>query len=477
MVFSSVSFLYFFLPAFLLCYALLPWRNAIALAFSVLFYVWGEGLFVLVLLLSVLINFTAGHAIGSAPPERRRLWLTLGIVANLALLLYFKYFGFLVFDVLGWEALDPARVPHLPLGISFFTFQSLSYLIDVYRRDAKPARSLSDLALYIMMFPQLVAGPIVRYATVARQLRRRVIHASYVRHGLLFFSVGLAQKVLFADNMAAVADAVFALPSERLGTGLAWTGSLAYMQQIYFDFAGYSNMAIGLGLVMGFKFPHNFNYPYISQSITEFWRRWHMSLSSWFRDYLYIPLGGNRHGPLATYRNLFVVFALCGLWHGASWTFLAWGLYHGLLLVVERMGLKAVLARLPRLARHLYALLAVLFGWVLFRAESFEQARLFLARMLWIGQDSGPETPGIAEIVSHQQWAFGVLGILAATPLLRRLSTRILTDRTLAAGRRHGFKPGVTAALLDGSFIVGLLVLCSLYIASGTYSPFIYFRF
>lgn len=477
MVFSSVSFLYFFLPAFLICYALLPWRNATALVFSVLFYVWGEGLFVLVLLLSVLINFVAGRAVGDAPAERRRLWLTLGIVANLALLLYFKYFGFLVFDVIGWHGLDPSQVPHLPLGISFFTFQSLSYLIDVYRGDAKPARSLRDLALYIMMFPQLVAGPIVRYATVARQLNRRVIHASYVRHGLLFFSVGLAQKVFFADNMAGVADAVFALPADRLGSGLAWAGAAAYMQQIYFDFAGYSNMAIGLGLVMGFKFPHNFNYPYISQSITEFWRRWHMSLSSWFRDYLYIPLGGNRHGALITYRNLFVVFALCGLWHGASWTFLAWGLYHGALLVLERMGLKTLLAQLPRAARHAYALLAVLFGWVLFRAESFEQARHFMARMLWVGQAPGEQAPAIGEIVTHQQWLFGALGVLAATPLLRRLSARLLTDRTLAAGRRHGFKPGATAAALDATFIAGLVFLCSLYIASGTYSPFIYFRF
>ena len=477
MVFSSVSFLFFFLPAFLLCYALLPWRNATALAFSLLFYVWGEGVFVLVLLLSVLINFFAGSAIGHAAPEHRRLWLTLGVCANLALLVYFKYFGFLMLEVIGCQGLDPEQVPHLPLGISFFTFQSLSYLIDVYRGEAKPARSLRDLALYILMFPQLVAGPIVRYASVARQLRRRVIHASYVRHGLLFFSVGLAQKVLLADNMAGVADKVFALPADQLGTGLAWAGALAYMQQIYFDFAGYSNMAIGLGLIMGFKFPHNFDYPYISQSITEFWRRWHMSLSSWFRDYLYIPLGGNRHGPLTTYRNLFVVFALCGLWHGASWTFLAWGLYHGTLLVLERLGLGRVLAWLPRAARHLYALLAVLVGWVLFRAESFDQARLFLGRMLGLAASPSAQAPALAEIMTHQQWLFGALGLLAATPLLRRLSARLLTDRTLAAGRRRGFRTGARAVALDASFILGTLFLCSLYVASGTYSPFIYFRF
>ncbi len=477
MVFSSVVFLYFFLPAFLLCYALLPYRNATVLLFSMLFYIWGEGVFVLVLLLSVLINHAAGRAITSAAPTRRRRFLALGVLANLALLIYFKYYGFLLFDVLGWDSLDPARVPHLPLGISFFTFQSLSYLVDVYRGDARPARSLPDLALYIMMFPQLIAGPIVRYSDVARQIARRTIHLSYVRHGLLFFCVGLSQKVLIANNMAAVADPIFGLPADQLTTSLAWTGAIAYMLQIYFDFAGYSNMAIGLGLVMGFKFPHNFNYPYISQSITEFWRRWHMSLSSWFRDYLYIPLGGNRHGSLVTYRNLLIVFVLCGLWHGASWTFLLWGLYHGALLVFERLGPGVALQRSPRLLRHLYTLLAILIGWVLFRAESIDQALAFVGRMFRLGGELSAQAPGIAEMLDHQQWFFGLIGLLASTPVLRRLLTRVVTDRTLVISRHRSLDPGVLTMALDASFIGATLLLCTLYVASGTYNPFIYFRF
>lgn len=476
MVFSSVIFLYFFLPAFLLCYVLLPRRNMTALLFSILFYVWGEGLYILLLAVSVLINFYAGRAMEDAPPDRRKWILVTAVAADLVILFYFKYFGFLIFDVLGWDAFDPSQVPHLPLGISFLTFHSLSYLIDIYRGHARPARSLANLALYMMLFPQLVAGPIVRYASVARQINRRAIHASHVRHGMLFFAVGLAQKTFFANNMGAVADAIFGLPLDQLSSGTAWTGATTYMLQIYFDFAGYSNMAIGLGLIMGFKFPHNFNYPYISQSITEFWRRWHMSLSSWFRDYVYIPLGGNRHGALATYRNLLIVFVLCGLWHGASWTFLVWGLYHGALLVIERLGLGELLGRLPRPTRHLYALLAILIGWVIFRADTLEQAFGFLGHMFWAGSNAG-EVPGVREFVNHQQLFFGLLGAFAATPLLRRLFAWLASDRDRDIKRRSGSRTGVIALTLDVAFVAATLLLCSLYIASGTYNPFIYFRF
>jgi alginate O-acetyltransferase complex protein AlgI len=352
-----------------------------------LFYAWGEGLFVLVLVASVMINYIAGFNIEHS--QKRKKWaLSLGVAANLLLLFYFKYFGFFVYDILAVNQFDPEKIPHLPLGISFFTFQSISYLVDIYRKKAKPASSVWDLALYIMMFPQLIAGPIVRYATVARQIRRRTVHLNYVMNGLMFLSIGLSQKVLLANNAGSVADDIFALPLDLLSSSLAWTGSLAYTLQIYFDFAGYSNMAIGLGLIMGFKFPHNFNYPYISQSITEFWRRWHMSLSSWFRDYLHIPLGGNRHGPFRTYRNLLIVFLLCGLWHGASWTFVAWGLYHGLLLISERVLKNSVMKPAPRGLRHLYTLLAVVVGWVLFRSETCEQAASFLSLMFFIADSS-----------------------------------------------------------------------------------------
>jgi len=474
MVFSSVSFLFFFLPAFLLCYSLLPFRNATLLTFSVLFYLWGEGIFVLILLVSVVINYFAGRTI-AASTRRKNLALAVGVGANLVLLIYFKYFGFLVFDVLRWEQFDPDLVAHLPLGISFFTFQSISYLVDVYRHRAPAARNVWDLALYIMMFPQLIAGPIVRYASVARQIRRRTIHFNYAFHGLMFFAVGLSQKILVANNVAVVADGIFDLPLDALSAQIAWTGALAYTLQIYFDFAGYSNMAIGLGLMMGFKFPHNFNYPYISQSITEFWRRWHMSLSSWFRDYLYIPLGGNRRGALITYRNLLVVFLLCGLWHGASWTFVAWGFYHGFLLIIERLGLSRVLGIVPRGLRHLYAMLAVIVGWVLFRAETFGQAKVLLSHMA-LRLPVSPEAPGFWEHVTHQQLFFGLLGVVAATPAARFLVTQVITDRSTDVKRRTE-TGGKLRTGTDFVFALGLIFVCAIYVASGAYNPFIYFRF
>jgi alginate O-acetyltransferase complex protein AlgI len=474
MVFSSVTFLFFFLPAFLLCYALLPFRNITLLVFSTLFYTWGEGIFILVLLFSIAVNYLAGRGIAAHEGKSRGYALATGIAANLLLLAYFKYFGFILFDLLGLTRIDPTVVPHLPLGISFYTFQAISYLIDVYRRDARPAKSVWDLALYIMMFPQLIAGPIVRYAKVARQIRRRTIHFNYSIHGLMFFAIGLAQKILIANNVAGVADGIFALPQDSLSALIAWTGAIAYTLQIYFDFAGYSNMAIGLGLMMGFKFPENFNYPYISQSITEFWRRWHMSLSSWFRDYLYIPLGGNRHGALATYRNLLVVFLLCGLWHGASWTFVVWGLYHGVLLVIERLGLARVLESAPRALRHLYLLLLVVIGWVIFRAETFDQAAQFLGHMsLWL--PSSTQAPGFWEQVTHQQLVFGLLGVIAATPVVRQMLNKLVTDRDLSVGRR--MRSSRLRRIADVSFALLLIGICGIYVASGTYNPFIYFRF
>jgi len=473
LVFSSVTFLFFFLPVFLLCYTLLPYRNATLLLFSTIFYVWGEGVFTLVLLLSVAINYVAGWSISTI--SRPGLALAAGIAANLLLLFYFKYLGFLVFHVLQLSQLNPDLVPHLPLGISFFTFQSISYLIDIYRRDARPARSIWDLALYIMMFPQLIAGPIVRYASVARQIRRRTIHRNFAIHGLLFFSIGLGQKVLVANNVAGVADGIFALPADSLSHELAWTGAIAYTLQIYFDFAGYSNMAIGLGLLTGFRFPRNFDYPYISQSITEFWRRWHMSLSSWFRDYLYVPLGGNRHGAIKTYRNLFLVFLLCGLWHGASWTFVSWGLYHGALLVGERLGLLSLLVRAPRVVRHLYVMLAVIVGWVLFRAETFGQAQDFLLEMAWLAP-APAHAPGLWEHLTHQQLAFGIFGIVASTPAVSFLMALVATDRRIDITRRSP-SGGTLTHLADILFAAALIAVCCGYVASGTYNPFIYFRF
>lgn len=473
MVFSSIEFLFYFLPAFLLLYAFLPWKNTTLAIGSLFFYAWGEGFYVVVMVFSIVINYLCGKWIYSSTGRGRNLALTAGIVINLGILIFFKYTGFIVHDVLRLNSFPVEFIPRLPLGISFFTFQAMSYLIDLYRREARPATSLLSLVAYISMFPQLIAGPIVRYSSVANALRRRATTLRHVYHGLLFFAVGLGQKVLIADTMAGVVDPIFALETSEVSTQVAWTGALAYTLQIYFDFSGYSSMAIGLGLIFGFKFPQNFNYPYISASITEFWRRWHISLSSWFRDYLYIPLGGNRKGSLRTYVNLFTVFALCGLWHGASWTFVAWGLYHGIILVAERLLKSRVKLRIPRLVMMPYALLMVVLGWVLFRAESFGQAAYFISAMF--GNDTATTySPTPDMFVTHQAIITAIVAIilsfragpwigqwLISLPSLDTRNTRLAPVKTF-----------------NGLVLAILLTLTSmLMVLAGSYSAFIYFRF
>lgn len=462
MIFSSVTFLFVFLPLFLTLYLLLPWRNAVALIFSLFFYAWGEGIYVLLLLFTVFANYFIGRAITRV--AIRKLALGIGVGLNLCLLLYFKYFGFLVNDVLALQASN-IDTPHLPLGISFFIFQSISYLVDVYRKDAREVESFSDIALYISMFPQLIAGPIVRYATVADAIKNRHVSIADVREGVALFVLGLSQKVLIANNVAEVADGVYAMNIASVDAITAWVGSLAYTLQIYFDFCGYSLMAMGIGRLMGFHFPRNFNYPYVSTSITEFWRRWHMSLSTWFRDYLYIPLGGNRKGPVRTYLNLLIVFFLCGLWHGASWTFVVWGIFHGLALIIERAGLSGFLAKLSAPIAHGYTLLMVIIGWVLFRAESFEQAKHFIITMF---TPHGLEfSTGISQLVTNENLAAMVFGIIFSMPILpwahNRLSTNSIWEKTGDA--------------VSISVLAMLFFACTIYIMAGTYNPFIYFRF
>jgi alginate O-acetyltransferase complex protein AlgI len=466
MAFSTTSFLYLFLPAFLICYVLLPWRNVVALVFSLLFFAWGEGVYLLLLLITISCNYLLGNQLER--PGTRDLLLATGIALNLAVLAYFKYFGFLIADVFSIE-LAEEDIPHLPLGLSFFIFQSISYLVDVYRHESPRARSWFDLALYIAMFPQLIAGPIVRYSTVAKDLRDREISSFDVYRGSLLFVLGLAYKVLIANNAAEVADAVFALPLEQVATQTAWLGTVAYTVQIFFDFGGYSLMAIGMGRIMGFHFPQNFNYPYISQSITEFWRRWHMSLSSWFRDYLYIPLGGNRCGTVRTYLNLCLVFVLCGLWHGAAWTFLAWGAFHGLVLVVERCGLSKILQQLPRLVRHLYTLTLVMIGWVLFRSEDLTQALRFLKTMFTATDAVAPE---FTVLVSNENFYFILLGLALSMPLIERF--RVLRHHDSGMQSRV-MRPSSIA--LHVSLAAAVFLVCSVYVMAGTYNPFIYFRF
>jgi alginate O-acetyltransferase complex protein AlgI len=418
--------------------------------------------------------------VGAARDKR---WvLTLGIAVNLSLLLVYKYLGFLENQadlVSGW--LGGGKVPHtdlaLPLGISFFTFQGISYLIDIARGDVAPQRSLLKFAMYKTMFPQLIAGPIVRYRQIAGKIDRRRVSLFRLRHGAMLFTLGLAQKCLVANVVAYPADAIFNMPSGQLTWATAWLGAVCYMVQIFFDFSGYSTMAIGIGHMMGFSFPANFNRPYTSQSVTEFWRRWHMSLSSWFRDYLYLPLGGNRRGAWRTYRNLFIVFLLCGLWHGANWTFVAWGLYHGFFLVVERVGLGPALSRLWRPLRHLYLLLVIGAGWVIFRSESLPQAGHYFAAMAgWGGGEPGL-APAARFLTPTVITALAAAVLFCAMPPLseRRVRTG-LRNLVAAYPALHRAADGMVATAFGaGSLAMG--VATSFSVATNTYNPFIYFRF
>ncbi|MEL6691650.1 MAG: MBOAT family protein [Pseudomonadota bacterium] len=470
MGFSSSIFLFLFLPVFLAAYLVAGrYRNLVLLAFSLLFYFFGEGYFVLVLLISIGLNYLVGLGLGRSRKGRRR-WLLFGVCGNLALLAYFKYSEFLVVDVLQFPQPTFPTDLHLPIGISFFTFQGLSYLVDVYRGHASADRSIHRVAAYICMFPQLIAGPIVRYASISEQLVRRTVTARCVYFGLLFFSIGLAEKVVIADTLAELADTIYAAPPDTLHASAAWIGGLAYMFQIFFDFSGYSAMAIGLGLLLGFEFPRNFNFPYIAGSISEFWRRWHMTLSFWFRDYVYIPLGGNRLGAWRTYRNLILVFLLTGLWHGAAWNFIFWGCWHGLFILVERIGFSEILRQTHVGVRHVYTLAVVYFGWILFRSPDLEHAAELALQHFSVSQ----EGLSASAFVTNEQLLVLGLATLFSTPLMLRLSQTFMATCEYEAWRQT-FPP---RKLVTGLLVSGILFgLSAIKILSGSFSPFIYFRF
>jgi len=476
MVFSSPIFLFFFLPLVLLATLLaggLKARNTVLLIASLFFYAWGEGIYVLLMLALILCNYLCGLAIEYS--QERKPWLVVAIVVNIGALLWFKYANFLsetASDMLGAFGLPPILLDPiaLPIGVSFYIFHGLSYVIDVYRKDAKAQASPGIAALYISLFPQLVAGPIIRYHDVAQQFTERTMDIPRFASGVRRFVVGLAKKILIADQCARIADPIFQVPIEHLNAPVVWLGTAAYAVQIYFDFSGYSDMAIGLGRMLGFDFLENFNRPYIASSVRDFWRRWHISLGNWFRDYLYKPLGGNRRGAARTYLNLFIVFLLTGLWHGASWSFVVWGLIHGSFMVLERARFGALLDRWPRLVGTAYTLLVVLIAWVFFRVENIADAAHTVSAMFGFGRGCNGEVYPSLFLTNITTIAL-VVGVLGSLDL-HTTAARWFRISPSGAMVSNGPRGAVEVA-----GVMCLLVLCAMSIASNTFSPFIYFRF
>jgi alginate O-acetyltransferase complex protein AlgI len=493
MLFSSTVFLFVFLPLVLALYYAFGRRarNVVLLVASLVFYAWGEELMVGLMLLSILVNYGLGRWVDSAKRSGgARHVIAVAVVFNIGLLMLFKYsdwlwesawhlageadpapLGTTLFqsDALRAVLLTPSGHIRLPIGISFFTFHALSYVIDVYRGDGEVQRRPVDFALYISQFPQLIAGPIVRYRDVSVQLHDRTTSVSKFASGVRRFVMGLGKKVLIANVAGATADQIFASPTEEVTMAVAWLAVFAYWAQIYFDFSGYSDMAIGLGRMFGFEFRENFNYPYISRSLTEFWRRWHISLSTWFRDYLYIPMGGNRGSVARTYFNLITVFFLCGLWHGAQWNFVLFGLFQGAVLVVERMGLLSWLERWPRFLQHAYLQLVVAVSWVFFRVEQWDLARSWFAAMF--GFHSGaPQLSYPALYLDSVRVLVLCAGVIGAMPWVPAVC------RWLARRREQGARP-VFLAVAAHAALLAVFVLSAMELTAGTYNPFIYFRF
>ncbi|MFZ4682547.1 MAG: MBOAT family O-acyltransferase [Terrimicrobiaceae bacterium] len=473
MLFTSPTFLFFFLPLTLAFYFLTPWRNAALLTLSLVFYAWGEPYFVILLVAVIVLNFQLGLRISDAKtlPVRQR-WLTAGIAINILVLVVFKYLDFLIGvlnTVLAKFHLGPLPLSHipLPLGVSFFTFQAISYLMDIHRGHVEVERSLFRLALFKANFPQLIAGPIVRYGEMSPDLSNRKVRLAEITDGFELFLIGLAKKVLIADTLAVPSDRLMHLPVDQLSAPAAWIGVICFSLQIYFDFSGYTDMARGLGRVFGFHFPENFQHPYAAKSIQEFWRRWHMTLSRWFRDYVYIPLGGNRGAVWKTSLNLWLVFCLCGFWHGASWTFLIWGLWHGAFLVLERTPFGKGLAACPRVVRHLYVIVVVGMGWVFFRSTSLDQAMQYLHQM-WLGGGWLASGDAVLQSLNYFQLSALVVGIIAALPVAPRLTRWV---ESLTPGHR------LATEVARSVWFIAITAATFGAIAATTLQSFIYFRF
>lgn len=470
MVFSSLVFLFVFLPLTLLLYFSVPrrLRNTILLIVSLIFYAWGEPIYIILMLFSTVTDFVHGLLVERYrnQPKKAKLVVLSSITINLGLLVFFKYSTFLLTNInLLFHTNFYIPQMSLPIGISFYTFQTMSYTIDVFRQEAKAKKNMIDLGAYVTMFPQLIAGPIVRYQTIANQLDHRVEGEDLFAKGIWRFTIGLGKKVLLANNIGLLWNQIQLTEMSDLSILMAWLGLVAFGFQIYFDFSGYSDMAIGLGYLFGFELLENFNYPYISQSITEFWRRWHISLGSWFRDYVYIPLGGNRKGKKRMYLNLFIVWMLTGLWHGASWNFVLWGLYFGILIIIEKAFLLFWLSRAPRWMRHVYTIILLLIGWGLFAFEDFHQlinyfTVLFgLRNATWVNQET--------LYYLSQNIILFVLLTIASTPMIRLIGQKLFNSP-------YG---SVIKAFIVPMICLLILIASTAYLVDSSYNPFLYFRF
>ncbi len=463
MVFSSILFLFYFLPVILTVYFLAPkrHRNAVLFVGSLFFYAWGEPVYVLAMLFSVTFNYFLGRKVDSAQEQtQKNKILMVSVVVNLAVLVFFKYTNFFIDSI---NILLPWDIPHLklslPIGISFYTFQTMSYVIDVYRGKVAAQKNYIRFGTYVALFPQLIAGPIVRYSTIEKQLASRRETIEGFTAGITRFAVGLAKKVLLANNIGMLWDSTSALGFSELSCLSAWLGIVAFAFQIYFDFSGYSDMAIGLGKMFGFEFEENFNYPYTSKSITDFWRRWHISLSTWFKEYVYIPLGGNRVSPGRMRLNLLIVWGLTGFWHGASFNFIAWGLYYGILLIIEKEFLLKGLKKLPGFLQSVYTFVIVLIGWVLFASEDLASVFGYLKAMFGLGEAGFISTTFVYDLMSNK--VLLLASVVAMLPYPAKIGRKVL-----AKSPSYGIIP------------VGiLLLLCTAYLVDSVYNPFLYFRF
>ncbi|MBR0413863.1 MAG: MBOAT family protein [Clostridia bacterium] len=472
MVFSSSTFLIVFLPVTLVLYYIVgevvtrstTVKNIILLIASLLFYAWGEPVYIVLMLISILFNFFAGKDIDRAKKAGNRggakAAFIIAIVFNLAVLGFFKYFGFLVENINALFHIE-LQIPQLalPIGISFYTFQIMSYIIDLYRGETEVQNHIIPFALYISLFPQLIAGPIVKYKDIALQLENRKEDLNTFSQGMLRFTVGLSKKLILANTLGAVFTTIQAQGAANTSLVSAWLGIICYTLQIYFDFSGYSDMAIGLGGIFGFRFNENFRYPYIATSVTDFWRRWHISLSTWFKEYVYIPLGGNRCKTPRVILNLLIVWFLTGLWHGAAWNFIAWGMFYGVLLIIEKYVLGKVLEKIPRFIRHIVTLFIVMIGWVFFSAPDLGEAVQYLAAMF--GKGAGIIDANAKYLLTTNLIAL-IVGIIAATPLYKKVVARMRPQ---------------TASRLKIVVFPLLLLLCIVFMISETYNPFLYFRF